>query len=140
VALFLPWYDKGAASPSGWESLAILDVILAVVGIAAVALVAVTAVQRSAALPIAMESLLSLAGLVVLVLLLFRVADLPGDADGRQAGIWLALASALMVTVGAAIAMRDERPSSEGRKVDVTGRPTPAHPEVEVIPPPSPGE
>lgn len=140
VALFLPWYDEGAASPSGWESLAILDVILALIGVAAVMLVVVTAVQRSPALPIAMDSLLALAGLVALALLLFRIADLPGDAHGRELGLWLALGSALVLTVGAAIAMRDERLSTEGRQVDLTGRPTPAHPEVEVIPPPSLGE
>jgi hypothetical protein len=137
VALFLPWYDEGAASPSGWESFAILDAILAVVGVAAVMLVVVTAAQRSPALPIAMESLLALAGLVALVLVLFRTANLPGHATGRELGLWLGLASTLVVTVGAAIAMRDERLSSEGRQVDLTGRPTPAQPEVEVVPPPT---
>ena len=54
VALFLPWYDEGAGSPNGWESFAILDVILAIVGVAAVLVVVVTATQRSPAVPLAM--------------------------------------------------------------------------------------
>jgi hypothetical protein len=150
VALFLPWYGAEIAafvgepgSPvqrptlSGWESFAILDVILAVVGLAAVMLLVVTATQRSPALPIARDSLVCLGGLVALVLVLVRTANLPGDADGRELGLWLGLASALVLTVGAAIAMRDERLSSEGRQVDLTGRPTPAQPEVEVVPPPA---
>lgn len=43
VALFLPWYDEGAASRTGWESFAVLDVIFAVVAVAAVLLLVVTA-------------------------------------------------------------------------------------------------
>ena len=138
VALFLPWYDEGAGSPTGWESLAILDVILAIVGVAAVLVVVVTAVQRSPAVPLAMEALVCLAGFIALVLVVVRTANLPGDADGREIGLWLGLASVLVITAGSAIAMRDERLSTEGRQVDLTGRPTPAQPEVELISPPAP--
>jgi hypothetical protein len=38
--------------------------------------------------------------------------------------------------VGAALAMHDERLSPEGRHTDLTGRPTPAPPEIERIPAP----
>jgi hypothetical protein len=139
VSLFLPWYDAGATSPSAWESFAILDVILALVGLAAVALLGVTAVQRAPAVPIAMDTLVTLGGVVALLLVLVRTANLPGTADGRGPGLWIGLAAVLVITAGAAIAMRDERPSSEGRHVDLTGRPTAAPPEVEVTPAPRPG-
>jgi hypothetical protein len=136
VALFLPWYDEGAAGPNAWETLAIVDVILAIVGVAAIALVFVTATQPAPAVPIAMDAFLTLAGMVALVLMLIEVAGLPGGAEGREPGLWLALAASLLICVGAAFAMRDERLSAEGRHVDLTGRPTPPPPEVETVPAP----
>jgi hypothetical protein len=139
VALFLPWYDEGAASPTAWDSFAVIDVVLAIVGVAAVALLLVTASQRAPAVPLAMDALLVLGGLVAIVLALIRTANLPGAASGREAGLWLGLAATVVVTVGAALAMRDERPSTADRHVDLTGRPTSAPPDVEVIPPPQPG-
>ncbi len=140
VALFLPWYDEGAASPTGWESFAVVDVILALVGVAAVLLLVVTAQQRSPALPIAMASLLTLGGVLVLVLALIHVADLPSDASARDAGVWLGLAASLGIFAGGALAMRDERLSTAGRHVDLTGRPTPEPPEIEAWRAPSPGQ
>jgi cytochrome bd-type quinol oxidase subunit 2 len=140
VALFLPWYDEGAASPTGWESFAVLDVIFALVGVAAVLLLVVTAQQRSPAVPLAMSSLLTLGAVVVLVLAVFRVIDLPSDASARDAGVWLALAATLVIFAGGAVAMRDERLSTAGRHVDLTGRPTPEPPEIEAWRAPRPGQ
>src|SRR5215210_6311011 len=140
VALFLPWYDEGAASPSAWESFAIVDVILALVGLAAVLLLAVTATQSAPAVPIAMDALVTLAGVVAFVLTLVKTATLPGEADGRELGLWLGLAASLVVIVGGAFAMRDERRSVAGRNVDLTGRPTAGPPEIETIPAPRTGQ
>ncbi len=140
VALFLPWYDEGAVSPTGWESFAVLDVIFALVGVAAVLLLVVTAQQRSPAVPLAMASLLTLGGLVALVLAVIRVADLPSNASARGTGVWLALAASLAISAGGAVAMRDERLSTGGRHVDLTGRPTPKPPEIEAIRAPRPGQ
>jgi hypothetical protein len=140
VALFLPWYDEGAASPSGWESFAVLDVILALVGLSAAALLVVTAQQRTPAVPLAMDALVCVAGLLAVLLVLFRVLDLPGDAGAREVGLWLGLAASLGIFVGGGIAMRDERPSREGRHVDLSGSPTsPPAPIEPISPPPPPG-
>jgi hypothetical protein len=140
VALFLPWYDEGAASPNAWESFAIVDVILALVGLAAVLLVAVTATQSAPAVPIAMDAFVTLAGVVALVLMLVKTANLPGDADGRELGLWLGLGASLVVSMGGAFAMRDERQPAAGRRFDLTGRPTAGRPEIETIPPPRRGQ
>ena len=43
VSLFLPWYEP---TTSGWESLAAIDVLLALVAASGVLLAIVTAVQR----------------------------------------------------------------------------------------------
>ena len=134
VALFLPWYS-GA---SGWESLTVIDVVLALIALAALGLVPLTAAQPVPALPLAADALLALAGKVALVLVIIRISSLPEGVDGRGAGIWLALAASAVVIAGGWIAMRDERLSSPGETVDLSGRPVTAHPEVETVPAPRP--
>ncbi|MBA3262912.1 MAG: hypothetical protein H0T69_10685 [Thermoleophilaceae bacterium] len=121
ASLFLPWY--GPASVSGWESLAAIDVLLAFVAAAGVLLAIVTAAQSVPAVPIALSTLVVIAGLVGLVLVLFRVIDLPDGAIGRDWALWLGLAGAAGIVAGAALAMRDERLSMPGRNTDLTGRP-----------------
>jgi hypothetical protein len=86
--------------------------------------------------PIALSTLVVIAGLVGVLLVLFRVADLPEAASGREWALWLGLASTAGVTAGAALAMRDERLSPAGVHTDLTGRPVSAPPQPEPIPPP----
>jgi hypothetical protein len=142
VSLFLPWYgtprDGGGAELTAWESLAAIDLLLAVVAAGGLALLLVTATQRVPAVPIALSVFVTLAGLFGVVLVLVRVAGLPDGVDGREWALWLALAAALGVTAGGSLAMRDERLSPSGRHTDLTGRPTPPPPELEPIPAPRP--
>jgi hypothetical protein len=139
VSLFLPWYRGGGHGPdsTAWEALAINDVILTLVAAAAAALLLVTALQRVPAVPIAMDSLLTLLGFIGLVLVLVRVAWPPGAADERAWGLWLGLAGALAIVVGGWIAMRDQRLSPPGKWTDGTGRPAPAPAGIEARPLPS---
>jgi peptidoglycan/LPS O-acetylase OafA/YrhL len=137
ISLFLPWY--GAPDATGWESLAVIDLLLAVVALSAIALLVVTAVYRVPALPIALAALLSLAGIVGVVLALVRVAWLPDGADSREWGLWLALAGVLAVAVGAWVAMSDQRLSKPGRPTDLSGRPIAEFAEIEHLPAPGPG-
>ncbi|MFN2615810.1 MAG: hypothetical protein ABR581_01665 [Thermoleophilaceae bacterium] len=144
VSLFLPWYRLTPSPSKGldrtaWEALAVNDVILALVALAALSLLLVTAVQETSAVPIAMASLVTIAGLVGLLLVLVRVAWLPDLADQRAWGLWLGLAGALAIVGGGLIAMRDERLSPAGRSTDASGRPVPPPPEVEAQPLSSPG-
>jgi hypothetical protein len=136
VSLFLPWY--GAPDASGWEALAVNDVVLALIAVAAIALLVLTASQAVPTLPIICDALVALAALVGLVLVLVRVAALPDGADSREWGLWLALVAILGVKVGAWIAMRDQRLSKPGRPTDLSGRPIAAQPEVETLPAPDP--
>jgi hypothetical protein len=138
VALFLPWYDEGAVNPTGWQSFTVIDIVLAIVGLAALLVPVVTAQQRVPAVPLAMEALVCLAGLVALVLVLIRIVNLPGDAGGRSGGLWLGLAAAAIVAGGSALAMRDDRPSAQGRHVDLTGVPASGPPSIEATPAPRP--
>jgi hypothetical protein len=136
VALFAPWY--GNPSSSAWEAFTILDVILALLALAAIAVPVVTAAHRVPAVSLAWESLTTLAGVVVLVLLLFRVANLPDDLHGREAGIWLGLVATLGIVAGGLVAMRDERRSPSGRFTDNAGVPVSAPREIETMPAPRP--
>ena len=141
VSLFLPWY--GAQDPSGpaltgWESLAILDIVLALIAAGAVALLLITATQRLPAVPLAFNVFVVLAGMLAVMLVLVRVAALPDGAGERDWALWLGLAGALGVLIGSLIALRDDRHSSRDRYTDLSGRPAPPPPELEAIPPPRP--
>jgi hypothetical protein len=107
VSLFLPWYEPD--SLSGWESLAATDVLLAFVAAAGVLVAVVTATQQVPAVPIALAAVVTLIGLVGVVLALIRVIDLPGEASGRELGVWLALAGTLGIVAGACVILREER-------------------------------
>jgi hypothetical protein len=141
VSLFLPWYRYGpGASDNAWEALAVTDVLLGLLASFGVGLLVVTAAQRTVAVPIALSAITTLAGLLALLLVLLRLLfepDGPGTADAtRAAGVWLGLASAVGLTAGGWLAMRDDRLSGSGRPTDATGRPAPPPPEIEPVPPP----
>jgi hypothetical protein len=138
VSLFLPWYGTGGESSTAWQSFAVLDVVLALLSAAGVALAFVTAAQRAPAVPIALSAFVTIGGIVGVLIVLLRVANLPGAADGREWGLWLALVAAAGLLAGGGVAMRDERLSPPGRHTDLTGRPTPAPPEIERLPAPRP--
>jgi peptidoglycan/LPS O-acetylase OafA/YrhL len=134
VSLFLPWY--GAPDLTAWEALSAIDVLLAFVAAAGVLLALVTATQRVPAVSIALSALVTLAGLVGVVLVLVRALDLPDGAGGREWALWLGLAGAAGIVVGAVLAMRDERLSEPGGHTDATGRPVPPPAEIERLPAP----
>jgi hypothetical protein len=136
VSLFLPWY--GEPNTTAWEALAVNDLLLAVFALFAVAVLIVTAIQPAPAVPIFMDALVALAGMVASVLVLVRVGFLPDGADSREAGLWLGLAGALGVAAAGWISMRDQRLSRPGRPTDLTGRPVAEPAEVELLPPPGP--
>ena len=124
VSLFLPWY--GPQSVTAWESLSAIDVLLAFVAATGVLLAIVTAAQRVAAIPVALSALVALAAIVGVLLVLFRMIDIPDGASGREWALWLGLAGAAGILVGALMAMREE--------VRVDGR----QPEIDAIPAPRP--
>ena len=137
ASLFAPWYAaEDVPATSGFESLAVLDIVLALVAAAAVALLIITAAQRLPAVPLTFNTLVCLLGLLAVVLVGIRTLDLPEDADAREWGLWLGLAGALGIAVGSLIALRDERLSRPGRPTDLAGAPTPPPVEVETLPAP----
>ena len=142
VSLFLPWYGAAdtatATEVSGWEALALLDIVLSLIAAAAVALAVITAAQRLPAVPLTLNTFVVFAGMLAVVLVLVRVVDLPDGAGAREWGLWLGLAGALGILVGALVALRDDRRVSPDRYTDLSGRPAPVPREPEAIPAPRP--
>jgi hypothetical protein len=99
----------------------------------------VTATHRVPAVPLAIESLTTLFGMLGVVLVLVRVLNLPGEADAREVGLWLGLIATLGIAGGGLAGMRDERRSPRGRHTDLSGVPVSSPPEVETLPAPRPG-
>jgi hypothetical protein len=122
VSLFLPWY--GAESRTAWESLAAIDVLLALVAASGVLLAIAAATQAVPAVPIALSALVTFAGIFGVLLVLFRVLDLPDGASGREWALWLGLAGAVGIVAGAVIAMREER-AIDAAPVKVESLPAP---------------
>ncbi len=143
VSLFLPWYTGAGIEASAFEAYTVLDVLLLLVGLLGIGLLVVTAVQRTAAVGVACDTLLTIVAGLVVVLAAIRAANLPDDlaaaGAGRGAFLWIGLAAALGVLAGALIAMRDERLSKPGKPTDATGAPIDAPPEIETLPAPPRG-
>lgn len=141
VSLFLPWYvtpGPGASELTAWESLGVIDVLLALIAAFTLLVPVVTATQRVPAIPLALEGLVFIAGLVAIVLVLIRVLALPDGVEGREWALWLGLAAAVGIAVGALIGMRDERLSKRGRTTDASGKPAAPRPLPDAIPAPRP--
>jgi multisubunit Na+/H+ antiporter MnhB subunit len=122
VSLFLPWY--GPESRTAWESLAAIDVLRAFVAASGVLLAIATATHAVPAVPIALSALVTFAGIFGVLLVLFRVLDLPDGTTGREWALWLGLAGAVGIVAGAVIAMREER-AIEAAPVKVESLPAP---------------
>jgi len=123
ASLFLPWYGDR----TGFEALAVNDVILAAIALAAIAVLVVTAGQRVPAVPIALESVVTVLGFVALVLVAVRAVWIPDGADGREWGLWLALAGAAGVAMASWVAIGDDTMAG-----------APPQPEPEPLPTPRP--
>jgi drug/metabolite transporter (DMT)-like permease len=129
-SLFLPWYGDDL---SGWGALGVIDVLLALVAALTLALALLTATQQVPPVPLALAVLLTIVGALAALLVLFRAVDLPDSAQGREWGLWLALAATLGVVAGGCLSMADERLSSPGRHTDASGRPAPPPAAIETI-------
>jgi hypothetical protein len=152
---FLNWYDfestetspgGGSATTSGstsaWQAFSVLDILLVILGVLAVTAAVMAAAHNTPAASLALASLTALVGLIVLVAIVVRtvsppdheveivVTHIPSDDMDRAAGLWIGLGAALLTTVGAFAAMRDQR-FPRAARIDVP---------VEAIPPPEGGK
>jgi hypothetical protein len=127
VALFLDWYSAdGGATANGWESFGLTDIVLAVAAIMGVSLAVAAATQRSPAVPQTISALTVPLALASAVLAVIHTVALPDGASGREIGLYLGLAGAVGVLVGAWRSMGDQSfPRAVTPQVEVTPLPAP---------------
>lgn len=129
AALFFEWYgyERGPveASASAWESLTVIDAVLALAGTFAVVYWFARKSGRldRLELPVAPAAAVAFVGAVALALVVLRIVDLPDAAaaaqlDGRRVGTFLALAAAAGIVLGAMAALGERgEPWRRGRRV-----------------------
>lgn len=106
VSLFLDWYGPpgDGSGITAWQSLELVDVLLAALALAALYAVIAGLVPRD--LPPLPLSSVRVIGVVALVLIVVSMIDEPPLVETApsfelELGIWLALAGAVLITVGA---------------------------------------
>jgi len=105
VSLFLPWFEPGR---SGFDSLAVADLIVAAAALTAIALPLISAGQEKTDLPVVADTVTVIASGIAVAVVAFRLLDPIGG--GREAGLYLALAASLLAFAGSLSAMADEGP------------------------------
>jgi hypothetical protein len=137
VSLFLPWYSGTPViaqsdvtligveqTRTAWQAFAVIDVLLALFALLAIAVPVVSVASSGPAKPIAAEVIASAFGWIAVLLVAFRLLELPDGFRELRYGAWLALAGAVIAWIGSWMSMRDE--STPGAlPPDVPRRPAP---------------
>src|SRR5436309_8705767 len=110
-ALFLPWYSFASGKLDAWSALTVVDLLIAPAALIGPVLTWVTLTRVSPALPVALGVWTTLLGLLASACVLFRLLVPPAGAGARCAGVWVALAGALLVSIAGWLAIKDERPA-----------------------------
>jgi hypothetical protein len=106
--LALHWYRGSHGSLNGWNGMTHLRWVLVLTAGLALLTGLTQATRRSPAIPVTLTLFAGLAGLVSLVVLIYRfLADPPGGS--RQAGGFLALVAVVAIVYGAWQSLRSDR-------------------------------
>ena len=101
VSLFLPWSESQGANLTGWETLSLFDLFVAITGLCGI-VAALTGGRFGFFRPdLSFNAMTDIFGVVAGSLLVwFVAADFPAGVD-REPGVYLALAAAWVVAIGA---------------------------------------
>lgn len=122
IVMFFAWYGVGGAigefaesagvdtSVNAWQAFDFVDLILFVTAIVAVGAAALAASGRSVALPVAASVVVTILGIVVALLVLYRIVNQPGPNDvvDVKFGAYLGFLICLGIAAGGFMAMADE--------------------------------
>ena len=130
VTLTMPWYGARAREDTvtGFESFAVIDVLLLVAAAVGLTLAVLQATRTSPALPVAFGVLTVTVGLLAVLLVLYRLVNEPGPDEFIEvrAGAWLGLAAVLALTAGGWLSIANERVRGLPPDREPELRPTPA--------------
>ncbi len=119
ISLFLPWYGIDVILAGGppqqfnataWKSFDVLDVLLMLAALVPFALAYLQATRTSPTLPSTFSMLATLAGLLAVLLIVYRLLNQPGPNDlvAVRWGAWVGLVSAVALAGGGWRSTRDE--------------------------------
>jgi hypothetical protein len=111
VSMFVPSYNGPTGTLDAWDTFGGAVVLILAAAAAALAMVVSAVTERSTALPVSTAVWCVPLGLIGTIAAVVRVLERPDGAGSTCAGVWLALAGALAILVGAWRAIDDERPS-----------------------------
>jgi hypothetical protein len=157
IVMFFSWYGIGGAAGSilsaadvdttvnAWKSFDFIDLVLFVTAIVAIGAAVLAASGRSVALPVAASVVVTVLGIVVALLVLYRIINQPGPNDvvDVKFGAYLGFLVCLGIAVGGFLSMADEGTSIGDAARSATGggdaASTPAQPAPPPAAPPSGG-
>jgi hypothetical protein len=111
VSLFERNYDGPSGTLDGWRTFDVGVLLLIAAALAALALFVATIAERATAVPVAIEVSAIPLAFAAAIGALVRALSPPGDATSTCFGVWLALAGAVLILLGAWQATRDEHRS-----------------------------
>ena len=140
IDLWFKWYGvsvsgggllKGfGVSANAWQSFGLIDIILFLVALIAIGVAVMRALNNMPDMPYPPATLLTIAGAIALLLIIFRIIDTPVDTQGvdaidveRKIGVWIGLLAAAALTYGGWRAMQDSGASFDDLKGGRGGTP-----------------
>jgi hypothetical protein len=129
ASLTLDWYGARGreAAISGFAAFDVIDVLLVLVAATGIALAAVQATHDRPALPVALGIITVTAGLLGILLVLYRIVNEPGPDEfvDVRLGAYLGLLAAIAVTAGGWLSLADEHVPGLPPGLEPELRPTP---------------
>ena len=118
IVMFFHWYGikvtgqtvGSTVGVSAWDIYSYTDLLLLLLIILAVGMVALSATERSAAVPISLNVIVTLFGGLMTLIVLYRLINQPGPNDFVTVKLWgyVGLLLTAGVAAGAFLAMREE--------------------------------
>ncbi len=111
VSTFVPSYEGPTGTLDAWDTFGGAVLLLLAAVAAALAMVVSALSERSTALPVSTGVWCVPLGLIGTIAAIVRVLEQPDGSTSLCVGVWLALAGALAILIGAWRSIGDERPS-----------------------------
>jgi hypothetical protein len=152
IVMFFSWYGIGGAAGSilsaadvdttvnAWKAFDFIDLVLFVTAIVAIGAALLAATGRSVALPVGASVVVTVLGIIVALLVLYRIINQPGPNEvvDVKFGAYLGFLVCIGIAAGGFLAMADEGTTGPGATAQVPATAQPAPPAQPTSPPSAP--